>query len=108
MSDIDGKTKTERAIVILAEAGHNGLSADMFGALLWANEKRGQTSSNGGGGDYAAQMMLGRLRKQGLVRTKHTEGSSVWEVTPFGMAHADIIRNEADRIASAKKRASKS
>jgi hypothetical protein len=58
----------------------------MVGAVIWANKKRGRTSSANGGGDYAAQMLLGRMRKAGLVRTIHSEGSSRWEVTALGLA----------------------
>jgi predicted transcriptional regulator len=83
---------TECALVFLAEAGHHGLGASTLGARLWPS-RTSKGCSNGGGGDYAAQMLLGRMRKAGLVRTQRTEGSSVWEVTPLGMAKADILRN---------------
>lgn len=70
------------ALVILV--GRGPMSADDFGGDLWAGKKRGRTTSSGGGGDYAAQMFLGRLRKLGYAQTLHTEGSSRWEATPAG------------------------
>lgn len=75
-------TITQRALFVLAL---EPTSASMVGAVLWPfrKGKRGGVASTGGG-DYPAQMLLGRLRKAGLVRTQHTEGSSVWELTPKG------------------------
>lgn len=73
---------TYNALVILT--GRGPMSADEFGTDLWAGRKRGKTSSNGGGGDYGAQMFLGRLKKLGFARTTHDPGSSRWEVTPAG------------------------
>lgn len=61
-------------------------SADMVGSILWRDRKRGRVSSSNGGGDYAAQMLLGRMRKAGLVRHARSEGrgSTRWEVTALG------------------------
>ena len=77
------RTVTDQSLLLLARAGRKGLRASMLGALLWPS-RTGSVSSKDGGGDYAAQMLLGRMRKAGLVRTQQTEGSSVWEVTPLG------------------------
>jgi hypothetical protein len=60
----------------------------MVGATVWKGKKRGRVTSSGGGGDYAAQMLLGRMRKAGLVRAIHSEGSSRWEVTALGRSEA--------------------
>ncbi|KKN21950.1 hypothetical protein LCGC14_0920150 [marine sediment metagenome] len=54
-----------------------------IGAALWP-QRTGPICSSNGGGDYAAQMLLGRLRKKGLVRVCAGEGSSVWELTKQG------------------------
>ena len=62
--------------------------ADMVGAVVWKGKKRGKTTSMGGGGDYAAQMLLGRMKKAGLVQHAKSEGSTRWEVTPLGRAEA--------------------
>lgn len=55
----------------------------MIGARLWPN-RRSRGCAVQGGGDYAAQMLLGRMRKAGLVRVAHGEGSSQWELTATG------------------------
>lgn len=73
---------TYRALVVLV--GRGPLSADMFGAYVWRGKKRGKVSSSGGGGDYGAQMFLGRLKKQGFARTVEAVGSSRWEATENG------------------------
>jgi hypothetical protein len=75
-------SQTYNALVILT--GRGPMSADMFGVELWRGKKRGKTTSMGGGGDYGAQMFLGRLKSLGYARTTHTEGSSRWEATPAG------------------------
>jgi hypothetical protein len=74
------------ACCYLAENGPQ--SADMVGGFVWEGKKRGRTTSASGGGDYAAQMLLGRMRKIGLVQTTRSEGSSRWEVTALGRAEA--------------------
>jgi hypothetical protein len=58
-------------------------SAGEIGVVIWPN-RTGRITAVQGGGDYAAQMLLGRLRKDGLVRTQHSEGSSIWELTEKG------------------------
>jgi hypothetical protein len=69
-------------------AANGPASADMVGAVVWKGKKRGRVTSSGGGGDYAAQMLLGRMKKAGLVRLAHSEGSSRWELTELGRAEA--------------------
>jgi hypothetical protein len=63
---------------------HGPQAASIVGAVLWRGRKRGRVVSTNGGGDYAAQMLLGRMRKAGLVRLAWSEGSSLWEVTTLG------------------------
>ena len=69
-------------------AANGPSSADMVGLAVWKGKKRGKTSSMGGGGDYAAQMLLGRMKKAGLVRHAPSEGSTRWELTALGRAEA--------------------
>ena len=61
--------------------------ADLVGAAVW-KVRKGRVTSSGGGGDYAAQMLLGRMKKAGLVRHAPSEGSTRWEVTELGMKEA--------------------
>lgn len=70
------------ALVILL--GDGPMVAVDFGARLWGDRKRGKTTSMGGGGDFGAQMFLGRLRRLGFARTTHDPGSSRWEITAIG------------------------
>ena len=69
-------------------AANGPATADMVGAVVWKGKKRGKTTSSGGGGDYAAQMLLGRMKKAGLVQHARFEGATRWEVTPLGRAEA--------------------
>lgn len=85
------RTATERALVALL-GGPLGCSA--VGAIVWEGAgvpRRGRVSAVNGGGDYAAQMLLGRMRKAGLVRTTHDLGSSQWELTVEGLKRARTI-----------------
>ncbi len=72
-------------------AVHGPSSADLVGGAVWRDRPRGRVTSSGGGGDYAAQMLLGRMKAAGLVchSRAHREGSTRWEVTPLGRAEAD-------------------
>jgi hypothetical protein len=63
---------------------HGPSTADTIGIHVWAGRKRGKTTSMGGGGDYAAQMLLGRLKSAGLVQQTHGEGSTRWEIATRG------------------------
>lgn len=65
-------------------------TAGDVGAFVWRNKKRGRTTSVNGGGDYAAQMLLGRMRVAGLVRVTADPGASRWEVTAAGRREAQL------------------
>jgi hypothetical protein len=65
------------------------MTAGELGAELWPHRTAGVSSN--GGGDYAAQMLLGRMRKAGLVRTTRDPGSSRWELTTKGHHVADLL-----------------
>ncbi len=64
-----------------------------FGAKMWPERPgtRGGVSSNGGG-DYPAQMLLGRLRRLGWARVANSDGSSRWGLTTAGMKMCRPIR----------------
>lgn len=77
-------TSTMRlALETLRSAGTDGIDCFSFGHAVMPN-RAGRRMSASGGGDYAAQMYLGRLRKLGLARTLITEGSSRWALTDKG------------------------
>ena len=80
--DVHGYTATQRVLLYLFN--HGVCSADAVGTVISPNSTR-KRSPNGGGGDYAAQMMLGRMKSAGLVKHAFSEGSSLWELTPKGM-----------------------
>jgi hypothetical protein len=63
------------------------LSASSVGAEVWPG-RRGRVIAAQGGGDYAAQMLLGRMRKAGLVQHARSDGSTLWELTPLGRREA--------------------
>ncbi len=67
------------------------MAADELGAELWPDRTGRCGHAITGGGDYAAQMLLGRMRKAGLVRTTHDPGSSRWELTTKGSGVADLV-----------------
>ncbi len=70
----------DRAVLIL----HRGpMTAGEFGAAMWPG-RTGRITSTSGGGDYAAQMLLGRLRAKGIVRTTLDPGATRWELTSRG------------------------
>ena len=58
----------------------------MIGTVIKNRRGRRFGVSVNGGGDYAAQMLLGRLRKAGLVDQAPSEGSSLWRITMAGCA----------------------
>jgi hypothetical protein len=74
----------DRALSLLAQ--HGSMTAGELGARLWPN-RTGRGVSSNGGGDYAAQMLLGRLRSRNLVGTINSDGSSVWALTGSGWHH---------------------
>lgn len=69
---------------------HGEADAGSIGAHLWP-DRRGHIVAHQGGGDYAAQMLLGRLRKAGLVTTASGEGATRWVLTPSGRTLATPI-----------------
>lgn len=91
--------KQVRALVALLaiEDYPYGTGCDNFGAAYFGERRSGRISSVNGGGDYAAQMTLGRLRKLGWTSTQTMDGhlgSSRWMLTASGRA---IARFWADR-----------
>ena len=79
----------ERALLYLyKEAGRDGVSCFDVGGAVWPDRvvRSGRGVANGGGGDYAAQMLLGRLKKAGLVEHAPSEGSSRWRLSAKGLA----------------------
>jgi hypothetical protein len=84
----------DRALLVLAAFGKDGACAGDFGAEMWP-ARTSKTTSNGGGGDYAAQMLLGRLRKAGFVRVQPRSITSIWELTALGHSEAERLRKEA-------------
>lgn len=75
------RTTTQKVILYLHKHGPSGCFE--VGEII--DNRRGRIAANGGGGDYAAQMLLGRMRKAGLVRVGNYEGSSKWELTQPGL-----------------------
>jgi hypothetical protein len=91
-------TATQRALLSLLNGGWSGLSAGEVGASVWPERecRPGRGVSVNGGGDYAAQMLLGRLKKAGLVEYASSEGSSRWRLSTKG-------RDEVSKMASTTK-----
>ncbi len=71
---------TLRVLRYLLEHGPSGCS-DVGAVIENRTGTHGGVSSNGGG-DYAAQMLLGRMKRAGLVEHAPSEGSSLWRLTP--------------------------
>jgi hypothetical protein len=90
-------TTTQRALLCLHEGGWNGVSAGEVGASVWPDRacRPGRGVSSNGGGDYAAQMLLGRLKKAGLAEYAKSEGSSRWRLSTKG-------RDEVRKMTGAK------
>jgi hypothetical protein len=84
---------TARALLVFAAFGKDGACAANFGAKMWPTSTRKATSM-GGGGDYAAQMMLGRLRKAGFVQVQSGSITSIWELTALGRREVEQLRKE--------------
>lgn len=75
---------TDRVLQYLLKHGPSGC----FEVGTCIDNRRGRISSVNGGGDYAAQMLLGRMRSAGLVRDDGSTGSTRWELTPAGRRRA--------------------
>jgi DNA-binding transcriptional regulator PaaX len=77
---------SHRALLYLyREAGQDGVSCFDVGEAVWP-ERAGRISASGGGGDYAAQMLLGRMKKAGLVEHAPSDGSARWRLSHKGLA----------------------
>lgn len=77
---MSNESTTLRALRYLVKNGPSGCSN--VGTVI--DNRKGRISSASGGGDYAAQMLLGRMKVQGLVRYAPSEGSTLWEITEKG------------------------
>ncbi len=74
-------TTTDRVLAYLMKHPESGCSD--IGTVI--NNRRGRVTASTGGGDYAAQMLLGRMRKAGLVEHAPSEGSTKWRLTRAGI-----------------------
>jgi DNA-binding transcriptional regulator PaaX len=90
---------TDRALIALLkrslEYRNAGLTASDLGGEVWP-ERTGRIVASQGGGDYAAQMLLGRMRKAGLVRVQASSITSVWELTGAGKQRAIRAMQDAE------------
>ena len=79
-------TATHRALRCLHASGYDGLASGEVGGAVWPDReiRGGRGVSSNGGGDYAAQMLLGRLKKAGLVEYATSEGSTRWRLSTKG------------------------
>jgi len=88
-------TASQRALMYLFSSGGNeGVSCFDVGDAVWPDRdvvRAGRGVANGGGGDYAAQMLLGRLKKAGLVEHAPSEGSSRWRLSTKGLREVHRI-----------------
>ena len=80
---------THRALDFMM--GSAPTSASIIGGAVWRDVKRGRSVPSRGGGDYAAQMLLGRLRKSGWVHVANSDGSSRWAITAAGRHAASYL-----------------
>ena len=80
-------TASQRALLYLyADGRRDGVSCYEVGSAAWPDRviRGGRGVSSNGGGDYAAQMLLGRLKKEGLVEYAPGEGSTRWRLSAKG------------------------
>lgn len=78
-------TTSQRALLYLyKDAGYHGVSCFDVGNAVWP-DRTGRIAACGGGGDYAAQMLLGRMKKAGLVEHAPSEGSARWRLSQRGL-----------------------
>ena len=92
-------TATQRALLCLRDGGYSGLAAGEVGASVWPERevRFGRGVSSNGGGDYAAQMLLGRLKKAGLVEYATSEGSTRWCLSAKGRDKVRALDGENPR-----------
>ena len=88
-------TATQRALLCLHKGGYNGVSSGEVGEAVWPDRviHFGRGVSSNGGGDYAAQMLLGRLKKEGLVEYAPSEGSTRWRLSTNGLQKVRALRD---------------
>ena len=89
-------TATQRALLCLYDGGYKGVSCGEVGAGVWPERecRPGRGVSVNGGGDYAAQMLLGRLKKAGLVEYAAGEGSTRWRLSTKGRDEVRALNDE--------------
>ena len=92
-------TATQRALLCLYNSGYDGASSGEVGGAVWPDReiRGGRGVSSNGGGDYAAQMLLGRLKKAGLVEYASSEGSTRWCLSTKGRAKVRELSTEQPR-----------
>lgn len=89
---------TRRALLYLYSAtGRDGVSCFDVGNAVWPERpvRGGRGVSSNGGGDYAAQMLLGRLKKAGLVEHAPSDGASLWRLSDEGRREVRRMRGTA-------------
>lgn len=78
-------------LFLYEHAGRHGVTASEIGAAVWPDRviRGGRGVSSNGGGDYAAQMLLGRLKKAGLVEYASSlmpgAGTTRWRLSVRGL-----------------------
>jgi len=77
---------SRRVLTYLRTVGSEGVSCFEVGSAAWPDReiRGGRGVSSNGGGDYAAQMLLGRLKKEGLVEQAPSPGSTKWRLSTKG------------------------
>ena len=97
-------TPTQRALLCLYESGYSGVSSGEVGGAVWPDReiRCGRGVSSNGGGDYAAQMLLGRLKKAGLVEYAASEGSTRWRLSTKGRDEVRALNGEKPRVIPAR------
>ena len=89
-------TTAQRALMYLFSRGGSGdVSCFDVGNAVWPDRviRGGRGVSVNGGGDYAAQMLLGRLKKAGLVEYAPSEGSTRWRLSEEGRRAVQKLRD---------------
>ncbi len=97
-------TATQRALLCLYDGGYAGVSSGEVGGAVWPDRevRFGRGVSSNGGGDYAAQMLLGRLKKAGLVEYAPSEGSTRWRLSTKGRDDVRALNGEKPRVMPAR------
>jgi hypothetical protein len=91
---------SQRVLLYLhTDASHEGVSCFEVGDAAWPDRtlRGGRGVSSNGGGDYAAQMLLGRLKKAGLVEHALSEGSTRWRLSEKGRQAVQKLLNPVRR-----------